>query len=102
MCLKLFSSRNISVFALLFMFSQAVKKFILQCDTSVLSDNVLEQLITYLPPPDQLKRLSELNCDPDELTEAEHFAVTVRITHTYHQQSGGLPIYVWSLSCFQS
>ncbi|KAG8272107.1 Protein diaphanous 1 [Homalodisca vitripennis] len=54
-----------------------VKKFILQCDTSVLSDNVLEQLITYLPPPDQLKRLSELNCDPDELTEAEHFAVTL-------------------------
>lgn len=88
MCLKLFSIGNISVFALLcqlkkvlFMFSQAVKKFILQCDISVLSDNVLEQLITYLPPPDQLKRLSELNCDPDELTEAEHFAVTVRIVY---------------------
>ncbi|XP_054279707.1 protein diaphanous isoform X2 [Macrosteles quadrilineatus] len=55
----------------------AVKKLILQCDTTILSDSVLEQLITYLPPPDQLKRLSELNCDADELTEAEHFAVTL-------------------------
>ncbi|KAK9508062.1 hypothetical protein O3M35_007806 [Rhynocoris fuscipes] len=54
-----------------------VKKCILNCDDSVLTDNILESLITYLPPPDQLKRLTELKVDYKELTEAEQFAYTL-------------------------
>ncbi|XP_073989603.1 diaphanous related formin 1 isoform X2 [Rhodnius prolixus] len=54
-----------------------VKKCILNCDDSVLTDNILESLIAYLPPPDQLKRLTELKVDYKELTEAEQFAYTL-------------------------
>lgn len=54
-----------------------VKKSILKCDVSVLSANILEQLILYLPPPDQLKRLEQFKADYNDLTEAEQFAVTV-------------------------
>lgn len=43
----------------------------------MLTDNILESLIQYLPPPDQLKRLTELKVDYSELTEAEQFAYTV-------------------------
>lgn len=56
---------------------QDVKKCILRCDFNVLTDSILEQLINYLPPPDQLKRLTELKVDYDQLTEAEQFAVTI-------------------------
>ncbi|XP_014259782.1 protein diaphanous [Cimex lectularius] len=54
-----------------------IKKCILNCDGTVLTDNILESLITYLPPPDQLKRLTELKVDYKELTEAEQFAYTL-------------------------
>ncbi|XP_065220631.1 protein diaphanous isoform X2 [Planococcus citri] len=54
-----------------------VKKSIFRCDTSVLSANILEQLILYLPPPDQLKRLEQFKSEYDDLTEAEQFAVTI-------------------------
>lgn len=54
-----------------------VKKSILRCNTNVLSANILEQLILYLPPPDQLKRLEQFKSDYADLTEAEQFAVTV-------------------------
>lgn len=54
-----------------------VKRSILRCDTSILSANILEQLILYLPPPDQLKRLEQFKSDYNDLTEAEQFAVTV-------------------------
>lgn len=54
-----------------------VKKCILRCDFNILSASILEQLINYLPPPDQLKRLIELNVDYNQLTEAEQFAVTI-------------------------
>ncbi|XP_075219811.1 diaphanous related formin 1 isoform X2 [Lycorma delicatula] len=56
---------------------QDVKKCILRCDFNVLTDSILEQLINYLPPPDQLKRLTELDVPYDQLTEAEQFAVTI-------------------------
>ncbi|XP_039298109.1 protein diaphanous [Nilaparvata lugens] len=54
-----------------------VKRCILRCDFNVLSASILDQLINYLPPPDQLKRLIELNVDYNQLTEAEQFAVTI-------------------------
>ena len=54
-----------------------VKAAILRCDEEVLSGNLLEQLINYLPPPDQLKRLEDLQNQYDDLHEPEQFAVTV-------------------------
>uniref|UniRef100_A0A146LK79 Protein diaphanous 3 n=1 Tax=Lygus hesperus TaxID=30085 RepID=A0A146LK79_LYGHE len=54
-----------------------IKKCILTCDETVLTDNILESLIQYLPPPDQMKRLTELKVDYKELTEAEQFAYTL-------------------------
>lgn len=56
---------------------EVVKKSILRCDVSVLSANILEQLISYLPPEDQLKRLQQFKNDYEDLTEAEQFALTV-------------------------
>ena len=54
-----------------------VRRCILKCDDSVITDNVLQQLITYFPPPDQLKKLEEFRSEYSDLTEAEQFAVTV-------------------------
>lgn len=58
-----------------------VKKSILRCDVNVLSANLLEQLISYLPPEDQLKRLQQFKNDYDDLTEAEQFALTVSVRY---------------------
>ncbi|XP_072948697.1 protein diaphanous [Epargyreus clarus] len=54
-----------------------IRTCVLRCDTTVLSANVLDLLIQYLPPADQLKKLAELKCNASELTEAEQFAATV-------------------------
>lgn len=54
-----------------------VKRCILRCDDSVLTDNVLQQLINYLPSPDQLHKLEEYRSQYDDLTEAEQFAITL-------------------------
>lgn len=54
-----------------------IKSCLLRCDLSVLSSNVLEQLIQYLPPPDQLKRLQEIKAAGERLSAAEDFCATV-------------------------
>ncbi|KAI5640434.1 formin-like domain-containing protein [Phthorimaea operculella] len=54
-----------------------IRTCVLRCDTTVLTANVLDLLIQYLPPADQLKKLTELKCKSEELTEAEQFAATV-------------------------
>ncbi|KDR17398.1 Protein diaphanous, partial [Zootermopsis nevadensis] len=54
-----------------------VRTCVLRCDDSVITDNVLQQLISYFPPPDQLKKLEEFRSQYSELTEAEQFAVTL-------------------------
>lgn len=59
-----------------------VKRAVLKCDDTVLKGNVLDQLINYLPPPDQLKKLRDLECPFEELVEAEQFAVTVSIKNS--------------------
>ncbi|GLG93013.1 Uncharacterized protein GBIM_00523 [Gryllus bimaculatus] len=56
---------------------QDVKRFILRCDDTVLTGSVLEQLVQYLPPPDQLRRLEEFRSQYNDLTEAEQFCVTL-------------------------
>lgn len=56
---------------------EQIKQCILRCDTKVLNSNIIQQLIQYLPPPDQLKRLQEIKNTGDELSGAEKFAATV-------------------------
>ncbi|KAF4519233.1 hypothetical protein B566_EDAN009794 [Ephemera danica] len=43
-----------------------VRRCVLRCDSEALPDSVLQQLISYLPPPDQLKKLQDF-----KLTQAE-------------------------------
>lgn len=49
----------------------------MRCDETILTENILKQLIDYLPPADQLGKLREVISQYDDLTEAEQFAVTV-------------------------
>lgn len=56
---------------------QEIKLCLLRCDTTIVSSNILQQLIQYLPPPDQLKRLQEIKLTGDELSAAEEFAATL-------------------------
>ncbi|XP_051163052.1 protein diaphanous isoform X7 [Leptopilina boulardi] len=54
-----------------------VKTCLLKCEGPVISDNILQGLIQYLPPPDQLAKLQNFKDNYDDLTEAEQFCVTV-------------------------
>jgi len=54
-----------------------LRKCILRCDTSVLTENLLQSLIQYLPTPDQLNKLKEFSDDYDNLAEAEQFAISL-------------------------
>lgn len=67
---------------------QEIKLNLLRCDASVLNSNTLQQLIQYLPPADQLKRLQEIKAKGEELSSAEDFCATIgdikRITNRLH------------------
>ncbi|KAJ8930937.1 hypothetical protein NQ314_016201, partial [Rhamnusium bicolor] len=52
-----------------------IKKALLRCDENVLSENITEQLIQYLPPADQLNKLQSFKDKYDDLAEAEQFCV---------------------------
>ena len=54
-----------------------LRKCILRCDTTVLTENLLQSLIQYLPSPDQLNKLQEHASDYDNLAEAEQFAISL-------------------------
>ncbi|XP_059080530.1 protein diaphanous-like isoform X3 [Tigriopus californicus] len=54
-----------------------LKTCILHCDTDVLTENLLQSLIQYIPAPDQLNRLKEFEKDYDNLSEAEQFAISI-------------------------
>merc|ERR1719153_1325123 len=54
-----------------------LRKCILRCDTSVLTENLLQSLIQYLPSPDQLNKLQEYSHEYDDLAEAEQFAISL-------------------------
>ncbi|XP_047513253.1 protein diaphanous isoform X7 [Pieris napi] len=74
------AAQNLSILlggSLKHMSYEHIRTCILKCDTTVLTANVLDLLIQYLPPADQLKKLAELKCKSQELTEAEQFAATV-------------------------
>ncbi|XP_028145731.1 protein diaphanous isoform X2 [Diabrotica virgifera virgifera] len=52
-----------------------IKNALLRCDEAILSDNVTEQLIQYLPPADQLNKFQNFKEQYKDLTEAEQFCV---------------------------
>lgn len=54
-----------------------IKMYLLRCDMSTLDASIIQQLIQYLPPPDQLKKLQELKASGVELAGAENFAATI-------------------------
>lgn len=54
-----------------------VKRCLFRCEGPVISDNILQGLIQYLPPPDQLSKLQMYKDQYNDLTEAEQFCVTV-------------------------
>ncbi|CAD1478161.1 unnamed protein product, partial [Heterotrigona itama] len=56
---------------------EEVKSCLLKCEGPVISDNILQGLIQYLPPPDQLLKLQLYKDQYDDLTEAEQFCITV-------------------------
>lgn len=54
-----------------------MRKYILRIDEQQLNDAILQQLIRYMPEPEQLSRLEQFKDQYDDLAEAEQFAVTV-------------------------
>ncbi|XP_076629979.1 diaphanous related formin 1 isoform X1 [Colletes latitarsis] len=56
---------------------EQVKSCLLKCEGPVISDNILQGLIQYLPPPDLLSKLQLYKDQFDDLTEAEQFCVTI-------------------------
>ncbi|GIX89718.1 protein diaphanous [Caerostris darwini] len=57
--------------------SSDMQKYILKVDEEHLTDAMLQQLIRYMPEPEQLARLEQFKDQYNELAEAEQFAVTM-------------------------
>jgi len=91
------AAQNLSILlggSLKYMTYEDIKHSILHCDESVLSDSVLQQLIQYIPTPEQLKKLEEFKDQYESLAEAEQFSVTVsKLTHLQYpvEKSDNLP-----------
>jgi diaphanous 2 len=74
------AAQNLSILlggALKHMSYTDLKKCILRCDASVLTESLLQSLIQYLPSPDQFKRLKEYEDCYSDLSEAEQFAISL-------------------------
>lgn len=56
---------------------EQIKLCLLRCDTDILNANVLQQLVQYLPPADQLNRLLALKQKGEILSGPEEFAATI-------------------------
>lgn len=54
-----------------------IRRRILEVDAEHLTTGMLEQLIKYLPEPEQIKELGGLKEEYDDLAEAEQFIATV-------------------------
>ncbi|GFV84142.1 protein diaphanous [Trichonephila clavipes] len=57
--------------------TEDMQKFILKIDENHLTDAMLQQLIRYMPEPEQLARLEQFKDQYNELAEAEQFAMTM-------------------------
>jgi len=66
------------------MLPEELKSYIITMNEEQLNDALLQQLIRYMPPQDQLIRLEESRSDIDNLHEAEQFALTVIIHSICH------------------
>ncbi|XP_043487142.1 protein diaphanous isoform X3 [Polistes fuscatus] len=74
------AAQNISILlggTLKHMSYEDVKACLLRCDGPVISDNILQGLIQYLPSPEQLAKFQLYKDNYDDLTEAEQFCVTI-------------------------
>jgi hypothetical protein len=58
---------------------EELKNHIISVNEEQLSDTILQQIIRYMPPHDQLIRLEESRSQIDDLHEAEKFALTVKL-----------------------
>ena len=56
---------------------EEIKQRILRLDEEHLTPEMLEQLIKYMPEPEQLSALAELKAEYDSLAESEQFSVVV-------------------------
>ncbi|XP_054162866.1 protein diaphanous homolog 2-like isoform X2 [Oppia nitens] len=59
------------------MSADELKNHIISVNEEDLSETILQQILRYLPPHDQLLRLEESRCEIDSLHEAEKFALTL-------------------------
>ena len=59
---------------------EEIKQRILRLDEEHLTPEMLEQLIKYMPEPEQLSALAELKAEYDSLAESEQFTVVVSAT----------------------
>lgn len=74
------SAQNLSILlggSLKHLSYEQIKICLLRCDTAILSSNILQNLIQYLPPPEQLKRLQEFKAKGEPLPPIEQFAATI-------------------------
>uniref|UniRef100_A0A1A9X3F6 FH2 domain-containing protein n=1 Tax=Glossina brevipalpis TaxID=37001 RepID=A0A1A9X3F6_9MUSC len=56
---------------------EQIKIYLLRCDVDIFSCNILQQLIDYLPPPEELKRLQDIKAKGERLPAIEEFAATI-------------------------
>ena len=59
------------------MSAEELKNHIISVNEEYLSETILQQILRYLPPEDQLLRLEESRNQIDSLHEAEKFALIV-------------------------
>ncbi|XP_043840451.1 protein diaphanous homolog 1 isoform X2 [Dromiciops gliroides] len=72
------SAQNLSIFLGSFrMPYQKIKTVILEVDEAVLTESMVQNLIKQMPEPEQLKMLSELKDEYDDLAESEQFGVVM-------------------------
>uniref|UniRef100_A0A452U8P8 Diaphanous related formin 1 n=1 Tax=Ursus maritimus TaxID=29073 RepID=A0A452U8P8_URSMA len=72
------TAQNLSIFLGSFrMAYQEIKNVILEVNESVLTESMIQNLIKQMPEPEQLKMLSELKDEYDDLAESEQFGVVM-------------------------
>ncbi|KAM5299883.1 protein diaphanous homolog 1 isoform 2-T2 [Ctenodactylus gundi] len=72
------TAQNLSIFLGSFrMPYQEIKNVILEVNEAVLTESMIQNLIKQMPEPEQLKLLSELKDEYDDLAESEQFGVVM-------------------------
>ena len=57
-----------------------IKRRIVEMDEEKLNPAMIEQLIKYMPEPEQMKKLAALKDEYDQLAESEQFGVVVSVS----------------------